>query len=312
MKPIFSIFQRGLQKTTTAVKHTLASMFSSVTVWDQKTFDQLEAALIQADFGVKASTAIVSEIKDRYEHGVIATTSDIIQVAQEYVAKDLAIGQRPIRTAPEGPTIILFVGVNGSGKTTTIGKLAARWKEEGKKVMLAAGDTFRAAAVEQLQLWGERVGVPVIAAAHGADPASVAFDAAMAARARKMDYLLIDTAGRQQNKKSLMDELAKICRSIDKVLPGAPHEVWLTVDSSMGANALSQAREFSKTAKVSGIVLTKLDGTGRGGMALALHQEFQLPTFFVGLGEQPGDLQPFNPEYYAAAIFGDGRFPQEG
>lgn len=312
MKPIFSIFQRGLQKTTTAVKHTLASMFSSVTVWDQKTFDQLEAALIQADFGVKASTAIVSEIKDRYEHGVIATTSDIIQVAQEYVAKDLAIGQRPIHTAPEGPTIILFVGVNGSGKTTTIGKLAARWKEEGKKVMLAAGDTFRAAAVEQLQLWGERVGVPVIAAAHGADPASVAFDAAMAARARKMDYLLIDTAGRQQNKKSLMDELAKICRSIDKVLPGAPHEVWLTVDSSMGANALSQAREFSKTAKVSGIVLTKLDGTGRGGMALALHQEFQLPTFFVGLGEQPGDLQPFNPEYYAAAIFGDGRFPQEG
>jgi fused signal recognition particle receptor len=197
-----------------------------------------------------------------------------------------------------------MVGVNGSGKTTTIGKLASRLKGEGKKVVLAACDTFRAAAVEQLQLWGERTGCQVISAKHGADPASVAFDATKAAIAREADYLLIDTAGRQQNQKGLMDELAKIRRSIEKVCPGAPHEVWLTVDSTLGANVLSQAREFSKTTGVTGLVLTKLDGTGKGGMVVALHQEFELPTFYIGLGEQPEDLQPFCAEYYTNALFG--------
>ena len=203
-----------------------------------------------------------------------------------------------------GPVVILMVGVNGSGKTTTIGKLAARLKGQGKKVMLAACDTFRAAAVEQLQLWGERTNTQVIASKHGADPASVAYDAASAALARNMDYLLIDTAGRQHNQQNLMAELEKIRRSVNKVYPGAPHEVWLTVDSSLGANVVNQAREFSKCAGVTGLVITKLDGTGRGGMAVALHREFDLPVFYIGLGESPEDLQEFDPELYADALFG--------
>jgi len=308
MKSLFSIFKRGLEKTTTKVTRSIAGMFSGVKSWTPADFDDLEAALIAADFGVAASLRIVGEIRDQYERGKIGTTADIFQVAENMVAEILKCNVRPINYAPAGqPTVILFVGVNGSGKTTTIGKLAARFRQDGKTVMLAAADTFRAAAVEQLKLWGERTGSTVISAKHGADPASVAFDAVSAALARNTDILLIDTAGRQQNSKGLMDELAKICRSVDKVYPGAPHEVWLTVDSSLGANALSQAREFSQTAKVSGIVLTKLDGSGKGGMAVAVNQEFKLPTFFAGLGEQPEDLQEFNPDYYAAALFGGER-----
>ena len=172
-------------------------------------------------------------------------------------------------------------------------------------MILAACDTFRAAAVEQLQLWGERTGCQVVSSRHGADPASVAYDATQAAIARNADFLLIDTAGRQHNQKGLMEELAKIRRSVEKVFPGAPQEVWLTVDSTLGANVISQAREFTRAAGVTGLVLTKLDGTGKGGMVVALHQEFELPTFFIGLGEQPEDLQPFSPEYFTDALFGE-------
>ena len=305
MSSLFSRFKAGLQKTATAVKRTFEGIFTDVQAWDSSTFEDLEAAFIRADFGVQASTAIVAEIRDRYQRGLIHTGADSANVAREYIEKTLAETVRPIHFAESGkPTVILFVGVNGSGKTTTIGKLAARWTKEGKKVMMAAGDTFRAAAVEQLKLWGERTGCQVIAAAPNADPAAVAFDATAAALARKVDFLLIDTAGRQHTKKGLMDELSKICRSIDKVYPGAPQEVWLTVDASLGSNAINQAREFSRAANVTGLVLTKLDGTGKGGMVVALHQEFHLPAFFIGLGEQPDDLQPFTPEYYATALFG--------
>ncbi len=306
MSSIFSVFKRGLQKTTTAVSRTISGMFTGVKTWDASTFDDLEYALIAADFGVSASTAIVAELRDRYSRGLIATTADAYEAAKEMVCDMLKTNQRPVNMAPEGaPTVILFVGVNGSGKTTTIGKLAWQWHEAGKKVILAAGDTFRAAAVEQLQLWGQRTGSMVVSAKAGADPAAVAFDAAQAAVARKADLLLIDTAGRQHTKKGLMDELTKITRAIEKACPGAPHEVWLTVDASMGSNAVNQAREFSKAAHVTGLVVTKLDGTGKGGMAVALHREFNLPTFYVGLGEQPDDLQEFNPEYYAGALFDD-------
>jgi fused signal recognition particle receptor len=196
-----------------------------------------------------------------------------------------------------------MVGVNGSGKTTTIGKLAARWQGEGKKVVLGAADTFRAAAVEQLQLWGKRTGSEVVAGNPGADPASVAFNTAKYALDNHADIVLIDTAGRQQTRKALMDELSKIVRAIGKACPGAPHEVWLTVDASLGSNALSQAREFSKSANLTGLVLTKLDGTGKGGMTVAIHREFELPTFFTGFGEAPEDLQDFDPEMYAQALF---------
>ncbi len=306
MKSLFSIFKRGLEKTTTKVTRSIASMFTDVQSWSAESFDDLEAALISADFGVSASVRITSEIRDLYERGKIQTTADIFAVARDSVTEILQRNVRPINYAPAGtPTVILFVGVNGSGKTTTIGKLAASLRKDGKTVMLAAADTFRAAAVDQLKLWGERTNSTVISANHGADPASVAFDATSAALARKVDVLLIDTAGRQQNHKGLMAELAKICRSVKKVYPDAPHEVWLTVDSSIGSNALSQAREFSQSADVTGLVLTKLDGSGKGGMAVALNQEFNLPTFFAGLGEQPEDLQEFNPEFYANALFAE-------
>ncbi len=305
MKSIFSIFKRGLEKTATKVSRSIAGIFTGIKAHDAASFEELEARLISADFGVPASLRIVGDIRDRYERGEIATDADLARVAKETIRGILSGRERPMHLAEAGkPTVILMVGVNGSGKTTTIGKMAARFKEDGKKVILAACDTFRAAAVEQLQLWGERTGCQVVSAKHGADPASVAFDAAQAALARSADYLLVDTAGRQHNQKGLMDELAKIRRSLEKVYPGAPHEVWLTVDSSLGCNVLNQAREFSRTAGVTGLVLTKLDGTGKGGMVVALHQEFELPTFFIGLGEQPVDLQPFSPEYYTDALFG--------
>ena len=301
---IFSIFKRGLEKSATKLSRVVNGVFSGIKAHNAASFDDLEAMLISADFGVSAAKKVVAGIRDRYERGKIATDADLVQVARDEVAAILKQGMRPIRTAPENEVlVILMVGVNGSGKTTTIGKLAAKWQQEGKKVILGACDTFRAAAVEQLQLWGERTGCQVVSAKHGADPASVAFDATMAAKSRQADILLIDTAGRQQNQQDLMAELSKIRRSIGKVLPGAPHEVWLTVDSSLGSNVLSQAREFGKTAGVTGLVLTKLDGTGRGGMAVALHEEFELPTFFAGFGEAPEDLQDFDPEFYAEALF---------
>ena len=305
MKSIFSIFKRGLEKTATKVTRTVTGLFTGIRAHDAASFDELEERLIMADFGVSASLRIVGEIRERYERGAIKTDADLVEVARNAVEEILGGNRSEIRFAPPGkPTVILMVGVNGSGKTTTIGKLAARWRGEGKKVVLAACDTFRAAAVEQLQLWGERTNSQVISAKHGADPASVAYDATQAALARNADFLLIDTAGRQHNQKGLMDELAKIRRSIEKVYPEAPQEVWLTVDASLGGNVLNQAREFTRTTGVTGLVLTKLDGTGKGGMVVALHQELDLPTFFIGLGEQPDDLQPFSPAYYADALFG--------
>lgn len=306
MASIFSIFKRGLEKSATKVARAVSSLFTGLSAHGAKSFEELELLLISADFGVSAAKRITAAVKDRYDRGLLATDADLVAAARNEVLEILRSGERPINKAPDGkPTVILFVGVNGSGKTTTIGKLASRLQSEGKKVVLAACDTFRAAAVEQLQLWGERTTCQVVSSRHGADPASVAYDATMAALSRNADYLLIDTAGRQHNQRALMDELAKIVRTIKKVYPEAPQEVWLTVDSTLGSNVVSQARQFSQTAGVTGLVLTKLDGTGRGGMTVALHQEFDLPTFYVGLGEQPDELQPFNPEFYADAIFGN-------
>ncbi len=302
---IFSIFKRGLEKSATKISRVVKSVFTGVKIQGKESFDDLEAMLVSADFGVPAAMQITNELREQYERGAIATDADLVKCARKMVAEILKNGQREInRPENGGPVVILMVGVNGSGKTTTIGKMAANLKKQGKKVILAACDTFRAAAVEQLQLWGERTNTQVVSSKHGADPASVAFDAASAALAREADYLLIDTAGRQHNQANLMAELEKIRRSVNKAYPGAPHEVWLTVDSSLGSNVVSQAREFSKCAGVTGLVVTKLDGTGRGGMAVALHREFDLPLFYIGLGESPDDLQEFDPEYYADALFG--------
>lgn len=303
MKSIFSIFKQGLEKTATRIARTFTGLFTGIKAHGAESFQELEDRLISADFGVAAAARIAGELRDRYQRGQIATDADLVMAARDSIVGILNSNQRPVHAAPAGPTVILMVGVNGSGKTTTIGKLAAQWIADGKTVVLGACDTFRAAAVEQLELWGERTGAHVVRGKAGGDPAGVAYDSAKAALAEHADYLLIDTAGRQQNQRHLMEELAKIRRSLDKAYPGAPHEVWLTVDSTLGANVLNQAREFTSTAGVTGLVLTKLDGTGRGGMVVALHQEFELPTFFIGLGEQPGDLQPFDPEHFANALF---------
>ena len=303
MKSIFSIFQRGLQRTATSIGRTIAGVFGDIKNWDAKAFSDLEAALISADFGVIASKRIVTDIRDRYERGILSGSDQIIKVAQEDIAAMLRPGFRQIRTNPAGMTTILLVGVNGSGKTTTAGKLAHLWSNEGKKVTLAACDTFRAAAVEQLKLWAERTNSHIVASKQGADPSAVAFDAVKSALARGSEILIIDTAGRQQNKKGLMDELSKMRRTITKLQPEAPHETLLTIDSSTGLNAISQAKEFASASGASGLVLTKLDGTGKGGAALSIQSEMSIPILFVGLGEGPDDLQPFDPETYAKAIF---------
>ncbi len=304
MKSIFSVFKKGLKKTKTSLSRTISSAITGNKAWNDEVYEELEAALIQADFGVQTALRLVEDIKERYKCGEIATSAEIIDVIKEDLKTRLTNDRREINFQENKKlTVILFVGVNGSGKTTTIGKLAHNLKNDGKKVMLAACDTFRAAAVEQLKLWGKRTDCPVIAAQHGSDPSAVAFDAVSSALAKEADVLLIDTAGRQHTSKGLMEELAKICRTISKVYPEAPHEVWLTVDSTLGSNAVTQAKEFTKVASITGLALTKLDGTGKGGMAVAIYDQLQLPVFFAGFGEQLGDLQPFDADYYISAIF---------
>ena len=270
MASIFSIFKKGLEKSSVKVGRTISAIFGGEKEWGKETFELLRDTLISYDFGVAAANDIADTLKDEYQRGKIKSSEDIYEVATTHVANILKRNMREIRHAADGmPTVILFVGVNGSGKTTTVGKLANMLRNEGKKVVLGSCDTFRAAANEQLTLWSQRSGAVLVASKNGADPSGVAFDAVKTAIAEKADYLLIDTAGRQHNQKNLMDELAKICRSINKVLPGAPHETWLTVDATIGSNALSQAEKFSATANLSGIVVTKLDGSGKGGMAVA-------------------------------------------
>lgn len=301
-----SFFQKikdGLKKTATSLSRGFSGIFTGTKAWDDATYAQLERTLLEADFGPEASRKIVEELRKLYELGKIATEADARFAAAEVLANMLQPAVRSLKKVENGPTVILFTGVNGSGKTTSIGKLAHHLVGHGFKVMLGACDTFRAAATEQLQLWGERTGSAVVAGRQGSDPAAVAFDAVKSAAAKGVDYLLIDTAGRQQNRKGLMDELVKIRRVIGKVIPDAPHETILTLDASQGMNALSQAREFAAQAGADALILTKLDGTGKGGAACAVHQEFHLPILFTGLGEQPDDLQAFDPQSYSRAVF---------
>ncbi|MBN2450316.1 MAG: signal recognition particle-docking protein FtsY [Lentisphaeria bacterium] len=304
MPSILRVFQHGLQKTKTALVRRLQSAFAGSRTWDAQTYEALEEALLSTDLGVDVSLAIVGDIRDRYNRGLLATTADILDVARSRVTEILrADGDQPVALNPDGPTVVLMVGVNGSGKTTTAAKLAAMVRRDGRNVILAAGDTFRAAGIEQLQIWGQRVGCPVIAGRMGGDAAAVAFDAVNAARQRGADFLIIDTAGRQHTRKVLMEELAKMRRSIEKAMPGAPHEVWLTVDASTGSNALVQAREFGRLFPISGLILTKLDGSGKGGVVVAIRHELGYPVRFVGLGEGLEDLQPFDVEVFAEALF---------
>jgi fused signal recognition particle receptor len=295
-------FKEGLLKTHSKLAHEIKRIVTASPKLTADGGDQLEAALIAADLGTATAGQIVASVRRAYETQGRAGL-DVFAIARAEVEQALASSSANLNKQPSGLTVVSIIGVNGTGKTTTAAKLAYLVQQNGHSALLAACDTFRAAAVEQLKLWGERLQVPVIAGAHGADPAAVAHDSIVAALARNADYLFIDTAGRLHTKHNLMQELQKVHRVINKKLPGAPHETLLVIDASTGMNALVQAREFNKSVPLTGLVITKLDGTSKGGMVVAIQRELNLPIKFVGLGEKPADLQPFDPKQFALALF---------
>jgi fused signal recognition particle receptor len=299
---LFQKFKAGLQKTHSKLAHEIKRIISRSSKLDAATLDELETALIAADLGMAVTGQIVGAVKQLYETQGGAGL-DVFAIARQEVEKGLASNAAALKEAPGGLTVVSIVGVNGTGKTTTAAKLAWLVQSQKKTALLAACDTFRAAAIEQLILWGARLKVEVIAGAYGADAAAVAHDAVSAAQARNAEYLFIDTAGRLHTKHNLMQELQKLHRVIGRLLPGAPHEVLLVLDATTGMNALNQAREFNKAVPLTGLVVTKLDGTSKGGMVVAIQKELGLPIKFIGLGEQPDDLQPFDPKQFAQALF---------
>jgi fused signal recognition particle receptor len=301
---LFSRFKAGLQKTHSKLVHEIKRIVTRSPKLDAAGLEELEAALIAADLGMAMTSQIVGAVKQAYETQGSAGM-EVFAVARREVEKSLASNQPELRRAPEGLTVVSIVGVNGTGKTTTAAKLAHLVQSRGDTALLAACDTFRAAAIEQIKHWGQRLKVEVIAGAYGADAASVAHDAVAAAQARKADYLIVDTAGRLHTKHNLMQELQKLHRVMGKQLPGAPHEVLLVLDATTGMNALNQAREFNKAAPLSGLIVTKLDGTSKGGMVVAIQMELGLPIKFIGLGEHADDLQPFDAQQFAGALFGE-------
>lgn len=301
---VTNIFKDGLSKTRTAFVEKVEELITRRKKIDEQFYEELEEILIGADVGVNTVMQLIDELRVEVKKRKIEDAADLQPVLSEKLIELMKGDDHAgLRMAPNGITVILFVGVNGVGKTTTIGKLAHKFKSEGKSVLLAAGDTFRAGAIEQLEVWGQRVGVDVIKQQSGSDPAAVMFDAVQAAKQRGVDVLLCDTAGRLQNKTNLMEELNKIFRVIQRELPDAPHEVLLVLDATTGQNALSQAKLFGEKSGVTGLVLTKLDGTAKGGIVIAIRNELSLPVKLVGLGEKMGDLQPFDSEQFIHALF---------
>ncbi|MED4127327.1 MULTISPECIES: signal recognition particle-docking protein FtsY [Shouchella] len=300
-------FKTGLEKTRTNFSGKMNELVARYRKVDEDFFEELEELLISADVGVSNVMELVDELKEEVKLRNIKDTADIQPVISEKLAGLLEKDgdDTTLNIQEQELTVILVVGVNGVGKTTSIGKLAHYLKTQGKSVVLAAGDTFRAGAIEQLDVWGERVGVPVIKQQAGSDPAAVMYDAVAAAKSRKADVLICDTAGRLQNKVNLMNELAKVKRVIEREVPGAPHEVLLALDATTGQNALAQAKAFGQATDVTGLVLTKLDGTAKGGIVIAVRQELDIPVKFIGLGEQKDDLQPFNAEQFVYGLFKD-------
>jgi fused signal recognition particle receptor len=299
---LFSKFKAGLHKTHGKLAHEIKRVITRSPKLDATALEELESALIAADLGMAMTSQIVAAVKKNYEMQGGAGL-DVFAIARAEVEKSLKSNKSDLIKASQGPTVVSIVGVNGTGKTTTAAKLAHAVQSRGQTALLAACDTFRAAAIEQIKLWGQRLKVEVIAGAYGADVASVAHDAVTAAQSRKTDFLFIDTAGRLHTKHNLMQELQKLHRVIGKQLPGAPHEVLLVLDATTGMNALNQAREFNKIVPLTGLIVTKLDGTSKGGMVVAIQKELGLPIKFIGLGEQPDDLQPFDAKQFAEALF---------
>lgn len=302
----FSRLKQGLKKTRDGFAGRLDRLLLGKKEIDAELLDELEEILFTSDLGVETSKELIELIREGVERKNLDNPAQLKAALKEKIIEFLTIVEPEARVPKPGePLVIMMIGVNGVGKTTTIGKVAALYKKEGKKVMLAAGDTFRAAAAEQLTIWGERVGADVIRQNKGADPSAVVYDAVSAAINRQVDVLLIDTAGRLHTKVNLMEELSKIYRVADKRLPGAPHQVWLVLDATTGQNAISQAEIFHKTLGLNGLILTKLDGTAKGGIVVGISRELGIPIKYIGVGEKMDDLRPFNAKDFAEAIFSE-------
>jgi len=299
MAEIFTKWRSGLAKTSKTAFGRLASILGATEI-TQDTWDELETILVQADLGIEIATEILESLQRFVRTEGLTRSEELWEALRTELRSRLQTP--PPFTWTSQPSVIMMVGVNGSGKTTTIAKLGQRFHNEGKSLLFGAADTFRAAAVDQLQVWGDRLGVDVIAGAPESDPGAVAFNAVQAGTARKVDMILIDTAGRLQTKFNLMEELKKVNRVIGKALPGAPHEVWLVLDATTGQNAMQQAKAFKEAVSVSGVILSKLDSSARGGMAFAIQRELGLPILFAGLGEKPEDLIPFDPDAFIRGI----------
>lgn len=301
-KGFFTRLKEGLTKTRNNIVSGIDSVFSGFSSIDDDFYEELEEILIMGDIGVRATNDIIERLKEQVKQQHIKEPTQCKQLLIDSIKEQMQVGEMAYKFEHE-QSVVLVIGVNGVGKTTSVGKLAGKLKEQGKKVMLAAADTFRAAAVEQLEEWAHRAGVDIIAGAENADPASVIFDAVHAAKARKVDVLLCDTAGRLHNKKNLMEELKKINRIIDKEFPDAHRENLVVLDGTTGQNALSQAREFGEVADLTGIILTKMDGTAKGGIAVAIQSELKIPVKYIGVGETIEDLQKFDADQFVDALF---------
>lgn len=298
----FAKLKEGLTKTRDQFVTKVEEILTGRRKIDEDLYEELEEVLIRSDVGVTTSLELVKRLRQEVKKRKLQESEELKDVLKELISEILG-QEENINLVENGPSIILVVGVNGVGKTTTIGKLAHYYQSEGKNVILAAGDTFRAAAIDQLEVWGQRAGVEVIKQREGADPAAVAYDAIQAAKSRRADIVIMDTAGRLHNKVNLMEELRKVKRVIEREIPGAPHEVLLVLDATTGQNALQQAKLFQEVAGVTGIVLTKLDGTAKGGVVLGIQGEIKIPVKWIGVGEGMDDLRPFNPQEFADALF---------
>ncbi len=298
----FARLKSSLQKPRSSLAGGIENVVPGKAKVGPELLEELEEILLIADVGMNSASFILEDLKKDVAKNRIRENEEVLEQLKSRMKEILSQNIKPITFTENKPLVILMVGVNGSGKTTTIGKLAQRWKQEGKKVLLAAGDTFRAAAINQLQVWADRAGINCISQKSGADPSAVAYDAVQAAISRDMDVVLIDTAGRLQTNQNLMEELKKIKRVIGKVLPGAPHETLLVLDATLGQNSISQAKLFHETLELDGFVMTKLDGTAKGGVLFNLSGELKLPIYFIGVGEKAEDLQEFDPERFVEAL----------
>jgi fused signal recognition particle receptor len=293
----------GVQKTRAGLMEKIEDAVGGRKEIDADVLEELEYALITADIGANTTAEILERIRQRVDRRMVGDIGELKNLIREHLLEILQASERPLPVVSEPPAVIMVVGVNGAGKTTSIGKLTHRLQAEGRGVLLCAADTFRAAAIEQLEIWAQRTGTEMIRQQPGADPSAVVFDALQSAKARKVDYVIVDTAGRLHTKSNLMAELEKMRRTAARVIPGAPHEVLLVIEATTGQNGLEQARKFTETSAVTGIVLTKLDGTAKGGVVVAISRELNLPIRYVGVGEKLDDLLPFEPETFVASLF---------